>query len=121
MNKLALFLLLALMGQVGHSDVFENMGPGVWDQLERDTTDVTVDRVQQVPGGYLVTYERDGKVLKNRLCTHDPAVEQDYTEADRALAIHQRVNVLREAAKSKSTVAINTKGPWTGCIWPDYL
>ncbi len=121
MKKLGFFLLLALMGQVGHSEVFEAMGPGTFEQMQTGTAnsvDAKITNVKQAPGGYLVSYQVDDTIKTSSLCIDDRMINENYTEADRAMAIQDRVRVLRNAVKSKSTLTLAVRGPWSPCVWP---
>jgi hypothetical protein len=121
MNKLAIFLLLALVGQVGQAEIFEQMGPGTFEQMQTGTVSsvsAKIFKVRQAPGGYLVIYQLDDVTKTSSLCIDDRMINENYTEADRSMAIQDRVRVLRKASVAKSTIMLAVRGPWSPCVWP---
>ena len=123
MSKLVLTTLL-FVSSAGADYVFP---PGVWEQLERGSLEPIQAKIRQVKfqgGGVLLSIEKITDAKGNTaletysLCTHDKAMNNWNSEAERAMALNLRVQALREAEKSREIVRLGLRGPWQPCVWP---
>ena len=103
-----------------------DFGPPVFDQQQDGTVNPIAAKVVEIHesgDGYAVTLtkvqagESDVTEVLS-LCTNDKAVNAHYTEADRAMAIHERVHFLREAKTTQNIVPLAVHGPWSPCVAP---
>jgi hypothetical protein len=105
-----------------HADLSQ---PGVWDSLQEGATDqqlvpAQITDINLIGDGVWVTYKREGQNTKTKLCD-DFALGQHNndnfrSEEHRAAMLRERMTDLREAKKTKETVNLIYKGPWSPCL-----
>jgi hypothetical protein len=119
---LTVAILSAFSLQAAADSVWEEQGPSVWEQQEAPEIYARIRDVQLK--GFKVTFQRleegaSPSVQTMRLCTTDSAVDSgNATEADRAMAIHLRVDALRSAKRANEVIKLGLLGTWNGCVYP---
>lgn len=117
---MVLFLFLALALTLSVTGRAQN-GPGVWDQLQHQgerTFDARIEKLEISTRSIVVGYREmvdDGGKFEIILCSESVA---DHSQHEGWLSAvnNQRIETLRQAFKSRETVRISVRGPWSPCL-----